>query len=247
MPIEIIEVILTTLTLLELARVSATCRTFQALYRRRLVGERKARKELATTFFGGDQITRLIAFIVQVLEGASLDLDRGVVDKKLNPLWCPPNGPHYGRLARNNVPGQTSIGPNEIRLDIRPKFPGVTVDSIAVYVGDSQWSQLDLLIRRNGMGVWLRVRPNGDNELEGVGLVQAILDGGLAQYVQDGGKWVRVEIEGLVRYQDSESISRLGMKTQIAPLLAAGSRYTSEHDRYPTVQYCLEQLHIGQE
>jgi hypothetical protein len=249
MPNDMLEVIFATFTLLQLARASGTCPTFRAFYRSRLAAEQKTRKELAINFFGVEQLTRLIDFIVTVLKGASLDADMGIVDNKLNPLWCgyPRNGLRYERPARSQ-PYKT----NEIRLEIYPHHSVDFIDLVFVRVGHGRsiggWSDVRLRFRRNRTGVGIWVLPKSDNDFEGVGLVHAILDGGLAQYIRDAGKWVEVKIWGVLGgYNGPTDISRAGMKAQSAHFLPASSHCVSRHNDYTEFEYFVEVLYIGQE
>jgi hypothetical protein len=246
MPNDMLEVIFATFTLLHLARASATCPTFRAFYRSRLATEQKTRKELAINFFGVEQIARLIDFTVTVLKGASLDADLGVVDEKLNAWWYPRNGPRYQRPARSQ-PYKT----NEMRLEVYPHLSVDFIDCVFVRVGHGRsiggWSDVRLRFRRNRTGVGFWVLPESDNDFEGVGLVHAILDGGLAQYIRDEGKWAEVKILGrLGVYKGPTDISRVGMKAQSAHFLPSSSRYASRHDDYSGFEHFVERVQIGQ-
>ncbi len=240
LPLDMLEVIFATLALLDMACLGACCRTFRPFYCRQLAAERDARKELAANFYGVEQITRLTHLILKVLEGASLDRDPGIVDKKLDSWWYTWNAYCWRYTSQTLVP-------YEGNLHIRPQSVMGSLYLLPIKADDVAWSQFTLVFCRDRTGVWFRIKPSMDADLEGVGLVQAILDGGLAQYIQDVGKWVKVEVEVIQRYTDSKHISRAGLKAQIAHLYPASSRYTSEHKQYPMSEYFSERIHIGEE
>jgi hypothetical protein len=193
LPFDMLEVIFTAFTLLELARMGATCRTFRAFYRSRLAAEQKVRKELATTFLGVDQITCLIKLIVKLLQGAPLDPD--VVDKKLNPWFYSNSMPTHRRPV---VVGK-NYAPNEMSVQIQPDYHPRTIDRVHVEVVHGGRYALELLVRRDRKGISLLLHPTSDQNIEGVALVHALLEGGLAQYsmMQGSGPWSELVVHGL--------------------------------------------------
>jgi hypothetical protein len=60
--------ILANLSLVELARISRTCRSFKAVYGRLMVAQQKSRRDLAVKLFGRERITCLLALITYLLK-----------------------------------------------------------------------------------------------------------------------------------------------------------------------------------
>lgn len=177
LPDDVVELILTRLSLVELARVSATYSTFQAQYRRQLAREHGARCRLAVNYFGRKRITNITALIIQLLKG-----------EPLNPSFCDP--PDIDALLRGaftfDLTAPTVL---VFRNHSRP------VDIITVEEILPTWKRLVVEVPRDRKGVQICLLPPGDDKhVEMLALVHAILSEGLAQFIHDAGMWCQVDI-----------------------------------------------------
>jgi hypothetical protein len=229
LPLDMVEAVLAALSLYELARVTATCRTVRAFYRRRFAAEPKARLDLATKVWGGDHIACVTDLIVKLLQGAPTDLE--LPDKRLKPRWIT----HRAGPNHNPASSETSvvISPPDLNA----------YDDLTIYVKvkNPAWARLKVYFPCNRNGVLLLVCPKSDDALEAIALVQAIMEGGLAQFIDVGEKWAQV----LIQAQARGKVSRGGMKSQIAPLLALSSRYISTAERPFMIERFVESVCFG--
>jgi hypothetical protein len=173
--------------------------------------------DLANRVWGVDHIRCVIDLIVNILQGAAVDLN--LPDKMLKPCWESHfYGGHHTSASRET---------NVVLAFLAPWQPFDNV--ITVRVMNPAVAPLEVRISRHLERVLLLVSPRSDDAVEVIALVQAILEGGLAQYVHEAGKLVEVRIEAHGR----EDVSDVGLRSQIAPLWSVASRYTSEDQHLP--------------
>jgi hypothetical protein len=83
-----VEVILTHLSLVELARIFMTCRSFYAVYRMRMKNEQKSRCDLAYNLWGRARLASLVTLITNVVEGKRWHADFAMGGEQLVLSHC---------------------------------------------------------------------------------------------------------------------------------------------------------------
>jgi hypothetical protein len=81
LPHDMVDVILSNLALLELARIASTCHAFHALYRQQLAAVQEARTALAKKSFGDKRIKRISAVVDRFLKREPLGTYHVVRDR----------------------------------------------------------------------------------------------------------------------------------------------------------------------
>jgi hypothetical protein len=206
LPIEMVEIILVSLTLIELARASRTCRTFQAVFSMKMAGEQKAYGELALKRFNFNRISCIAGRLDCLLKGETIyhglafefpDLKCISADGTL----CDWYGADY------------NVGDVEMVTYRVGTFKFVDVGLPCVRcVG----FRVDLL----GKAVLICIRPSANDDLEGVALVHALMTGRWVPHLRGCGLSIHIRIEGYKR----ERCTSAGLHAQIAPLRPLASR-----------------------
>jgi hypothetical protein len=214
--------ILANLSLIGLARISRTCRSFNAVYRRLLAKEQKARHNLANSSCGRERVMGMIWFTTHLLkeEVAEAQFFR----KSWGSAWrvCA-DGTLHGPIRPTSVrqsprePGDILVWPYLI-----PGPPAI--GSVYVEAGNCRFGQFFMKFGCNGKGVTIFVTPASDDDLVFVAIVHAMLSKGLASFVYEAGSRVEIRIRGPINPTNRGTPA--GLKAQIAPLLPFASRYT---------------------
>jgi hypothetical protein len=99
-----------------------------------------------------------------------------------------------------------------------------SVAMMYVYTDKFDFGRLNVYFTDDRVGIAFCVVPRGDEDLEPLAFMQALLSEGVAKVCRDAGKDAEVRVEGS-RYPVMGTPA--GWKAQIAPLLPFASRYTS--------------------
>jgi hypothetical protein len=218
LPCELQELILANLSLTELTRVSRTCRAIQAAFGRQMAREQKARCDLAVECFGHERIACIASLADRFLKGERVHpaLDEGVI-----------------RFCSICADGTLRVNPNVgQRLTCEPAdlptefwFWLGSPPSMSIVIKPTLAGRVSLCCNR-GKKNFITVYLRRDQDVKGLALVHALLDGCLAPTFQSHGLPIHVHIR---RYTDYKSVyTPQGLQAQIAPLLPFVSRYTFE-------------------
>jgi hypothetical protein len=223
LPFDVVELILANLSLVELARVSTTCSAFGAVSRTQMPREQKARCKLAVRLFGQERTGRIVALILHLLK--EKPWSEHFLHGEWNECWISADGVLKGP-APQSLPHRMQPEHGDIRVWA---LPGTGDDSITHHsrimlrAQNWDWSCITILFHRKGPGAVFDVVTLGDDDLEVVALLQALLNGGLAQFVQDEGQQLEVSVR---RGRCGPISSRAVLRAQVAPLLPYAPRYS---------------------
>jgi hypothetical protein len=112
-----------------------------------------------------------------------------------------------------------------------------------VYTDKFDIGRLNVYFTDDRVGIAFRVVPNGDQDLEPLAFMQALLSEGVAEVFRDAGKDAEIQVEGL-KYPADKVATRAGLKAQIAPLLPFALRYTSPQGTGWNGKYIEERMQI---
>ncbi len=222
LPDDIVEEILAKLSLLELARISRTCSSFNALYDRRLEGEPKARHDLANKAFGHERIARIGALAACFLKGEPLGLP--LVEGGTGRFSMSVDGAvvHLGRGSGPRAKAGESIVSVS---DYDWLCPRRVRQMFTVDVYAENGSIVYMVMHNNKLEATINLSPSSDDDLEGVALVQALLSGGLAQSISDAGVLFTINI--WPSHLNEELCTPSGLRAQRLPLLGYASGFKS--------------------
>jgi hypothetical protein len=171
LPEDMEEEILPRLSLLEMARTSALCRSFRARYRTRMAAEQEARCKLAIKSFGIERIARIVSVITHHLEGESRF--PGLVDGKWHHFWVSTAGVLQGPCSRNEAVEKSDA--ENISMSFFPAYRTTgygTEDCLLVGLPDWRRDQLTMWLRRDLKGVTFKVYPKSDADLLMMAMIQ---------------------------------------------------------------------------
>jgi hypothetical protein len=240
LPANMVEVILGNLSLLELARVSSTCRAFHALYRKQLAAIREACTALSNKSFSQKQILRLGDVITRFLKAEAWGLD--FIDHDTN----------FYQISAEGVISHVLQSP-QMTAEARDAFVSPSINQPLYFacfgpdtlsVRGRNASRLLMRIHRTQRGHAINIFPKNDEDLEGVALAQALLGGGLAKYIRESRQGANLSM-----HSGWGGATRAGLKRQIATLVLFSSRYprlTPFASRYPTSYRFTESMQIGE-
>jgi hypothetical protein len=224
LPWEMVELILLSLTLVQLARVSSTCRTFQTFFSRRVARQQKALCDQALECFGRDRIACIAGLLDRFLNRGTVDprLTKGVT----HACWVSADGVlHVSDPANPLTPAHRCHDVGYIRIflhvDNMPIY-NISFDSTSmqVKVGDRGSSQVYLSIGPSRKVLGISIVPGGDDDTEGVALVYTLLSGGVAPSLGDRGLVIDVRVR-----DDTEGCTWAGLQNQIVPMIPSASVY----------------------
>jgi hypothetical protein len=183
LPIELEEVILARLSLPEFARVSWSSRKFQAFFNRQMAREQKARCDLAVGHFGRERILR-IGNIADHYHCAGETAYPQLVEAVINRCWISADGTLHLKPQVNDpaIPASSLPLPEAgdlhvtIELDVARSSACM---SIKVEVAEDRVIQLRVIMPSETAGVYISIHPDGDDDVMGLALVQALLCGDL--------------------------------------------------------------------
>jgi hypothetical protein len=218
LPDDITETIFGILTLLELARISPTCRSFHALYCQRMAAQQKSLCNLALRSFGHGCINRIAGLIKAFFKGG--------FDNPAFASWsfywvCP-----EGVMHKNVLPYEPKLGSTNVSFYL--------VERRSSYYHSSCYHVIQVRPPNNSMVFFrfpnrrstiIQICPESDGDVEGLALVQALLTGGLARFMCDSGRRAEINFR-LPDDPDPAKFTLAGMKDQIGPLMPFASRYT---------------------
>jgi hypothetical protein len=243
LPEDMEEAILTKLPLVDLARVATTRPSFQAVLRRRLPQERKARCDLGAQCLGSERIARIVALTGSFLEGEALE--RGLLESPLQggcsisedgtlqgPLDAGCFIPQDARLRyvmlahrfsrRDTLPAGGSLVHVGLKCDHYVNYDPATMEfvnydvlTLHFTVRTANTSQVYLSIDSRSKSIFIAVVPSSIGDVEGLGVVQALLSGYLGPGLRHMGVF-DILILVVSRWED---FSRAGMEAQIGPVL----------------------------
>jgi hypothetical protein len=202
LPDDVVGVLLCTLSLIELARVSSTCRCFYAHYRRRMVAQQTSRSDLAVNVFGEERIKCIADAIGHLLKLGESESARY-------------NGFTGRAFATYYLPSRFTNEPPHICLNVHGHRDKRSVYDTG-FVTARNMSPLTVYLRVDGKGVDIMVSPTCDEDLEGVALVQALLHQGTARAIQDSGQYARITLS---QYLQPSRFTQAGLDAQFGPLM----------------------------
>jgi hypothetical protein len=241
LPYDMQELILTKRPLLELARISRTHTSFQAVFLALLAREQKARCSLIVECLGRARLARIALLITRFLKGEALEQDAD--GQSIVPgleMWEDVTRWAKGTFEPPSLKGKIQVGSENtvivFRLRIREPVEGGNVGDVVDVVNEvtpaeattmivtmtaSDSSQLRLSVTRTTGGGMIIVYPCNDEDLLGVALMQALLSGEWCPNLVESGL---VAIRILARsYLGNYSYA--GLEAQILPLLPFASGY----------------------
>jgi hypothetical protein len=226
--------ILTKLSLVDLAWASSTCKVFRAVFLRRLAEEQQARCVRAAKCFQQERIDGLAASIHTFLTGGMWEAKIPASPRDIHWWVCESGSLHREARDRSRA-GPIHGGDTVVRVRVSYRFgPHMTVE---VQAGNGSFVELDICLYTQRTHV--NVYPASDDDVEGAALVQALLRGGLAQTLRDAGHSADISIRG---FSSNDNFTNAGLKVQLAPLLPYGS-YCNEHVWGATV--VEESMHVN--
>jgi hypothetical protein len=215
LPYHLGELILFRLSLLELARISTTCHTFREAFCRQMVHHQEARCNLVLHKYGRERIARVAALLNGFSRGEFVA--RGIYKDSIDKCWISVNGGlHIGEPNVHQVGG--SAHDHHVAVSL-------STPSLLIEVYGSRWSQVHLSILRGSRVVKVCVQMWDDEDLEGLGLVQALMSGGLIGSFKDAVLSFEVEVQGYSRERFTSA--SVQVPTILMPLLPLASRYTT--------------------
>lgn len=241
LPYDVVELILSNMSLIELARSSPTCGSFQTVYCKRMAVQQKSRLDLAEGFCGRERISCIVALIAHLLSGKALKRDFGAY--QWNRCWISADGVLCGPVL-NPSGSQFTFETGDFCVMICPNKSSLWLNFDTVKAHNSPWSYLEATIRPESNGVKVSVFSSHDEDLRPVAMVQAMLSGGLAQFLQDAGKWAEIQI---LPSANSVRASAAGLKAQITPLLPFASRYMPADRHLENWEIFGERMQVGVE
>jgi hypothetical protein len=220
LPYDLEERILGVLPSADLARVSATNRLFEAALTHQLEKEAKARCELALEAFGPERIACVADVIARSLRGEAGSPGELLKHKEKYP-WVPIQADYYYR------PDVTDAGIDKLLASGRfcmytPLQSTSSAASVSLFWGWPKYSRVNLRICRH-KGVTLTLNPRGDEDVQGVALLQALLSGSYGPAFHGVDRPLTIHV--LWQYRPGRS-TKAGQLAYVAPLLPLVSRYT---------------------
>jgi hypothetical protein len=243
LPDDVVGVILTCLSLAELARISSTSKGFQAVFYPRMAEEDEAKRDLAIKAFGHQRITSILDLILQFLKGGPVDPK--FLQNKWNWCWVSADGVFQGP-APNPMTVTSLCEAGDVRVSVLSGYTGPgPSDSISIRA--PQWSpgvQVSVQMRRGHKGATIEVVPTSNEDLEAVAFVQTLLTEGLAGFIHDAGQHVEICVKRSVIRATSP---REGLKEQIAPLMQfASGGYTPAKLKVGDEEFFEWRIQVGQ-
>jgi hypothetical protein len=219
LPPDMEEQILFKLSLLELARVSTTCRRFGDVFCRKMVEEEKARRRLTLLNFGQERIKSIVARVGGYLKGNIMkpSMVKGVTGK----CWITANGAWHVR-GSSGVEDEEHVGDTPVSVSVSDEVGCVSMTVIA-----PNQSKVVLSIFPLRKLIMFRLWPLDDDDLEGIALVQSLITEAVAQGIHDGGVSFDISIAAWVVIGRCRCTSA-GLQAQIKPLLACASQCKCE-------------------
>jgi hypothetical protein len=242
LPDDIVGEILAKLSLFELARVSLTCSSFHAVYRRLMAREQTSRCEMAIASCGVKRVRSLVAFLAHLLKGEPLN--SVFLEREWNHCVITADGVMHGPWPTSRVKDidiahlfnsenmVVKVCPNRGRRDC--------THGILIRGPNWCWHNLTVQLNSNGKDAQFDVIPLSDADVTAVALLQAVMAEGLAQSIHDARKLVDICVR---RSADRHQFTRAGLKAQILPLLPMSSCYTPVDrvwEGFEIIQECMQ-------
>jgi hypothetical protein len=218
LPYDVMELIFANLSSYEVARISTTCSTFQAVCRRHLARVHKSRVDLAAGCFGPERFIFLASIINQFLKGQPFDAEGIVVDKEAKLVLVDKS--IYGRFSQyiyqaGDVHVMVDFNDEKNVMSIR--LPMRRRSMVCVTI--RSYSRIRFTISIVSLG-----SEEAFGILEGVAFLQGLLSGGFARPCSELGLPAHA---CMVRYVFDNKFRQEELKTPlIAPLVRMASQYT---------------------
>jgi hypothetical protein len=221
LPNDMVDVILANLSLIELAELSRTCTSFNAVYRRLIAQEQKARRNLAVNCCRLERIRVLARLTGHLLKDEVLH--PCFFARAQNAWWISADGVLHGPVCAYGV-RQLAREAGDIFVWMYLEKGPPAISNLFVEVTNCTAGQVTMQFNGERKGVTIYVFPTSQDDLAVVSVVQAMLSEGLADFVHEVGSRVEIRIRGPII--PGSRITPAGLKAQIAPLLSFASRYT---------------------
>lgn len=214
LPDDMVDLILGSLSLVELGRVSTTCRSFHTFFCKWMAAQQKARCDLAVEWFGRERVTCLADIVNGVLKWESLDetltMDRLHIRHTaiLGRLW-------FENPLRHMARQSCEAGHIEMRYAMYP-----TLAYVRVLTPNQTWVRLRVDAIEKKVVITL-AGSAGLVGLEGVSLVQALLSWGFGPQHD---AWPHADVS---IFREGSTFTRAELDAQIAPLLPLVAQHTN--------------------
>jgi hypothetical protein len=220
LPYELEELILAKLSLTELARVSATCRTIQAVFDRQMAEAQKAHCDLAIKCFGRERIACIASLGDRYLMGQAMhaELDQAAYNSYICVISADGTlhvEPHKEQLSDLSS-GTLTCECTDIHVDL--SFWSTSMRLAMLGAG---FGRVDLHFDWHHQWATISRGPDGDVDA-GLALCHALLDGNVAPAFHDHALRVEVQLFIVGVYD------RQALQAQIAPLMPLASQFTFE-------------------
>jgi hypothetical protein len=226
LPGDMVEAILGNLSWVDLARITSTCKAFRAAFRKELAHEQERRCKLAVACFGRGRIDRIADLIECHLEGIPLDL---LLVPDL--CWLLEDG------TLNAAPMDMAHG-NGYTAQVRVIGK---VLNIYVFMLGHLGSCTYISVCQQSRVVTFKVRTWGDDDIEGVALLQALLNEALEPVLSGVGPHLDIRVMGDV---SEGHPTQAGLRKQVAPLLPFSTVHTSGYRQANEAQLIGERIEV---
>jgi hypothetical protein len=216
-PPELQELILANLSLVEVTRVSWTCKSFHAAFCRQLAREQEARYNLAVGCAGHERILRIKSLIKSILDDDGLDPDVGTHSRVEG--WIYRDGTFHSEPPAHHVPGTPEWRAGDYSMHVSVH----QTHGLRLSVCTRGTSYVCMYIRRRAdRESYIAINLSSDVDTEEVALVQALVSGDLGPSLRRA-RLTSIYIRGKSALG---AFSEGGMEAQVAPLLSLILRST---------------------
>jgi hypothetical protein len=229
LPWEMVELILLSLTLAELAQVSPTCRTFQTLFRRQMAKRQKLLCDQALECFGPERIDCLVEFLVGFCTRASEHL---TLQRDPHEFWVTADRALHMQPGYHVMPAQHDDDVGHVRMWVCIDSVGYNQVCMRFTIRGPGSSLVYLSFPPNQKALVMSIAPGGDDDSAGVALAYALLSGTVGPSLKDRGLAIDVRI-----WNDADVCTLAGLENHLTPLRLLAWLYTVT-DIVTTIKGC---------
>jgi hypothetical protein len=223
LPEELEDLILSKLSLHEVARVSTTSRAFHATFNRLLAAQQKARCSLAVHHFACSQQIMCIASLITRFLNADPEL--ACRSDAVHFRICTDGTYHVVGSSKKITRFQRQFFRQDIAM---PEILGsFSSNAMTLWIAAPKRRNTSVCVDRRYNLVFFSLYPCCDEDVEGLALVQTLLTWGLVSGPHSAGPQSWIKVSGYMLYK--HHFTQEGLQAQIAPLLPFLSHYTKLH------------------
>jgi hypothetical protein len=229
LPPELEEEILAKLSVLELARVSLTCKKFHAVFSQKMPEEQKTRCDVAVAHFGRGRIACIATLVDRCLKGETVHPRLSKDDR--NRCWILADGTVYvedwWREGEGEDRGPRPCEGEDLEVDILfglARCENLILETLILEIWIEGEQVVEILLCPQ-VSVTIELTPESDDDVLALALVQVLLTQDLVPVFQTHDIPVNVTVG---RYGTQPTCTLPGLQGQIAPLLALASQYGFE-------------------